>query len=170
MTPIEAKAKVLVWLRGHALLFAALEDDDGAGARLLDRMSGKQLPVRWGELREVVEKSSALRPQPYLLVVWHDGRQVALADVGFAFAPSTQSTGPLPDLPDVFCFRDFRHLSAGAQSLLGEEGRELEALRALLLAIALLDGARALGIEVAREERQLEAVLKQLEERGIKPG
>ena len=169
MTPIEAKAKVLVWLRGHALLFAALEDDDGAGARLLDRMSGKQLPVRWGELREVVEKSSALRPQPYLLVVWHDGRQVALADVGFAFAPSTRSTGPLPELPDVFCFRDLRHLMGGAQGLLEEEGRGPDALRAILLGIALLDGARDLQLDVSREERQLEKILAELEQRGVKP-
>jgi hypothetical protein len=108
-----------------------------------------------------------VRPEPYLVLVFHDGRQVALADVGFAFAPSIASTGPLPDLPQTFCFRDFRHLSQGIEGLLEEEGRESEALQAVLLAIALLDGARAVGFEVGREERALEGLLRRLEERGL---
>ncbi len=169
-TAVELKAKVLGFVRASALLFAAIEEADGRSAQILERGSGKILTVAWGELADAVEKSSELRPYPYLLLLWQDGRQVALADVGFAFAPSTQSTGPLQDLPDVFCFRDFRHLSDGARSLLEQDGRELESLRALLLSIALLDGARALGFEVAREERQLEVVLAELEQRGVKPG
>ena len=95
-------------------------------------------------------------------------RQLALADVGFAFAPSIASTGPLPDLPQTFCFRDFRHLAQGIEAILLEEGREREALSALLLAIALLDGARIAGFEVGREERALEALLRRMEERGIR--
>jgi hypothetical protein len=92
---------------------------------------------------------------------------VALADVGFAFAPSIASTGPLPDLPQTFCFRDFRHLSQGIDTILEEEGREGEALSAVLLAIALLDGARVVGFEISREERALESLLRRLEERGL---
>ena len=82
--------------------------------------------------------------------------------------PSIASTGPLPDLPQTFCFRDFRHLSQGIDGLLEEEGREKEALSALLLAIALLDGAKVVGFEVGREERALEGLLKRLEERGLR--
>jgi hypothetical protein len=169
MTPQEAKTKVLRYLGDNPGLFAAVEEPDGRAAQLLERASGKVLTVRWDELAEVALRASELRPHPYLILLWQDGRQVALADVGFAFAPSIQSTGPLPDLPDVFCFRDFRHLASGAQSLLEQEGRELEALRALLLGIALLDGARAVGFDVSREERQLEVTLRELERRGIKP-
>jgi hypothetical protein len=102
------------------------------------------------------------------VLVFQDGRQVALADVGFAFAPSTASTGPLPDLPQTFCFRDFRHLSQGIEAILAEEGREREALSAVLLAIALLDGARIVGFEVGREERTLMGLLRRLEERGVR--
>ena len=47
----------------------------------------------------------------------------------------------------VLCFRDFRHLSQGVESLLDEEGREREALGAILICIALLDGARAAGLD-----------------------
>jgi hypothetical protein len=59
-------------------------------------------------------------------------------------------------------------LSQGIESLLSQEGREKEALGAILMSIALLDGARAAGLEVGREERRLEDLLRALEERGLK--
>ena len=168
MTPAEAKAKVLEFARRPFAAVAAVEDEDGKGVRLLEPGSGKELRLRWDELAGVEEKSSAARPAPYLVLAFQDGRQVALADVGFAFAPSTVNSGPLPDLPAVLCFRDFAHLSQGIEALLAEPGREKEALAAILVCIALLDGARAAGLPVAREERRLEALLRALEERGLK--
>jgi hypothetical protein len=163
------KAKVLEFTRRPFAAVAAVEDEDGRGARLVEPGSGKELRLRWDELSQVEEKSSPQRPAPYLVLLFEDGRQVALAEVGFAFAPSTANTGPLPDLPAVLCFRDFRHLSQGVDAVLEEEGREKEALGAILICIALLDGARAAGLEVAREERRLDALLRKLEQRGIKP-
>ena len=168
MTPAEAKAKVLEFTRRPLAAVAAVEDEDGRGARLLEPGTGKELRVRWDELSQVEEKSSRMRPAPYLVLVFHDGRQVALADVGFAFAPSTANTGPLPDLPQVLCFRDFAHLSQGVEALLAENGREKEALGAILVCIALLDGAREAGLPVSREERRLDSLLRVLEQRGVK--
>ena len=168
MTPGEARAKVLEFTRRPFAAVAALEDEDGAGARLLEPGTGKDLRVRWSEIAHVEERATPLRPAPYLVLVFEDGRQVALADVGFAFAPGTANTGPLPDLPATFCFADFRHLSQGIESLLETGGREKEALGAILLCIALLDGARAAGLPVAREERTLDDLLRRLEERGVK--
>lgn len=168
MTPAESRAKVLEFTRRPFAAVAALEDEDGAGARLLEPGTGKDLRVRWSEIAHVEERSTPLRPAPYLVLVFEDGRQLALADVGFAFAPSTANTGPLPDLPATFCFTDFRHLSQGIESLLESEGREREALAAILLCIALLDGARAAGLAVGREERGLHHLLRRLEERGVK--
>ena len=168
MTPLEVKARVLEFCKRPLAAVAALEDEDGHGARLLEPGSGKELRVRWDEIDQAEEKRSDLRAAPYLILVWHDQRQVALSDVGFAFAPSTANTGPLPDLPQTLCFRDFRHLSQGIESLLTEDGREKEALGGILLCIALLDGARALGLEVSREERRLDKLLKLLEQRGLK--
>jgi hypothetical protein len=164
MTP---RAQVETFLRDAPRLFAAVADEDDRGVQLLESGTGKVLRLRWDELREAVLRRTPLRPDPYLVLVFHDGRQVALADVGFAFAPSIASAGPIPDLPETFCFRDFRHLSQGIEGLLEEEGREKEALSALLLAIALLDGARVVGFEVGREERVLEGLLRKLEERGL---
>jgi hypothetical protein len=168
MIPEEAKAKVLEFARRPFAAVAAVEDPDGNGARLLEPGTAKELRVRWDQITRVEERSSALRPAPYLLLLFEDGRQVALADVGFAFAPSTVHTGPLPDLPATLCFADFRHLSQGIESLLEEEGREKEALGAILVCIALLDGARGAGLDVGREERRLESLLRRLEERGVK--
>lgn len=164
----EARARVLAYLQGKMKLFAAIEDQDGRGAQLFESASGKSLAIRWDDLDDAVEKTTPLRPLPYLVLAFKDGRQVALADVGFAFAPSIASTGPLPDLPATFCFRDYRHLAAGVESLLSTDGREMEALAAVMLSIALLDGARVAGFDISREERGLEALLRRLEERGIK--
>lgn len=137
--------------------------------RLLEPGTGKDLKFKWDDLDKVEERKTPLRTSPYLLLLFRDQRQVALADVGFAFAPSIANTGPLPDLPPTLCFRDFRHLSQGIEQLLSdEEGREKEALGAILLCIALLDGARAVGLDVSREERHLDALLRRLEERGVR--
>jgi hypothetical protein len=168
MTPDDAKAKVLEFTRRPFAAVVAVEEPEGKGARLLEPASGKELRLRWDDLAQVEERTSPLRTGPYLVLLFHDGRQVALADVGFAFAPSTVNTGPLPDLPATFCFADFRHLSQGIEALLSQDGREREALGGVLVTIALLDGARAAGLEVAREERRLERLLRALEERGLK--
>ncbi len=168
MNPGEARAAVESFLRTNPGRFALLPDEDGRGARVLEAGTGKGLGLRWDEIADAAVRQNAVRPAPYLVVVFADGRQVALADVGFAFAPVTASTGPLPDLPATFCFRDFRHIAAGAEALLGEEGREREALAAVMLGIALLDGARAAGFDVSREERELESLLRRLEERGAR--
>src|SRR5260221_3002087 len=168
MTPAEMKAKVLEFCRRPLGAVVAVEDEDGGGARLTETGSAKDWRVRWDALAQAEEKQGPLRASSWLVLLWNEGKQVALADVGFAFAPSTANTGPLPELPQTFCFRDFRHLSQGIETLLAEEGREKEALGGILLCIALLDGARAVGIEVSREERRLDALLRLLEQRGIK--
>jgi hypothetical protein len=168
MTPEAARAKVLEFTRRPFAPVAAVEEEEGRAVRLLEPGTGKDLRLRWDELADVEEKRSPMRPAPWLVLAFQDGRQVALADVGFAFAPATVNTGPLPDLPPTLCFRDFRHLSSGVEALLAEEGREKEALGAILVCIALLDGARAAGLPVGREEQRLDGLLRALEERGVK--
>jgi len=168
VTPEEAREAVGSFLRTHPGWFALVPDDDARGAQLFEVGTGKALRIRWDEVTAASLRDNPTRPNPYLVLLFADGRQVALADVGFAFAPSTVSSGPLPDLPATFCFRDFRHLAAGAEALLGEDGREREAIAAVMLGIALLDGARAAGLDVSREERELEGLLRRLEERGAK--
>jgi hypothetical protein len=164
--PAELKARVLAFLRGRRTPLSVLEDEDGRSATLLDAPAGKSLRLRWDQLAQVEERSTRDHPEPYLLLLFEDGRQVALADVGFAFAPALHNSGPLPELPRTFCFRDFGVLASGIEQLLAQEGRGAEAARAILAAIALVDGARAAGFVVSGEERALEELLHKLEERG----
>ena len=166
-TPAEAKALVLAFLAQNRTPLLLLESDDGHGARLLETGSGQELRLRWDALAAAEEKRSLQRTAPWLALLFEDGRQVALADVGFAFAPSPRNSGPLPELPATCCFRDLGTLLSGIDALLAEGGREAEAARAFLVAIALVDGARDAGFAVSREERALEERLRRLEERGL---
>jgi hypothetical protein len=165
----DARLKVESFVRENPRLFLLVQGEEGRSAQIVEAATGKALPVEWGAIADAVEKENPVRYSRYLVLLFDDGRQIALADVGFAFAPSTVNTGPLPDLPTTLCFRDFRHLTSGVQALLGEEGREREALSAVMVALALLDGARAAGFEVSREERELDSLLRSLEERGATP-
>jgi hypothetical protein len=164
--PAELKARVLAFLRGRRTPLSVLEDQDGRSATLLETPAGKSLRLRWDQLAQVEERSTRDHPEPYLLLLFEDGRQVALAEVGFAFAPALHNSGPLPELPRTFCFRDFGVLASGIEQLLAPDGRGAEAARAILAAIALVDGARAAGFVVSGEERALEGLLHKLEERG----
>jgi hypothetical protein len=121
--PAELKARVLAFLRGRRAPLSILEDEDGRSATLLDAPAGKSLRLRWDQLAQVEERSTRDHPEPYLLLLFEDGRQVALADVGFAFAPALHNSGPLPELPRTFCFRDFGVLASGIEQLLAQEGR-----------------------------------------------
>lgn len=159
-----AREVVLAFLREHQPPLLCSEEP--GGARLLEPASGQELRLRWDQVERWEEKRSPLRTAPWLVLLLGDGRQVALADVGFAFAPSSRNSGPLPELPATVCFADLRTLLAGIDGLTGQEGRLGEATRALLVAIALVDGARDAGFDVSREERALEARLQNLEGRG----
>jgi hypothetical protein len=163
----DARAKIESFVRQNPRLFLLVPAADDRSAQIIETATGKALLLEWGAVADAVEKDNPLRQSRYLVLLFADGRQVALADVGFAFAPSTVNSGPLPDLPATFCFRDFRHLATSVQALLAEDGREREALSAVMLAIALLDGARSLQFDVSREERELDSLLRQLEERGV---
>jgi len=141
---------------------------DAEGPALLDVFSGKALPLDWRRVTRVAEARNSETGAPYLAVLRDDGRQVVLADVGVAFAPSTASTGPLPGLPPVVCFRDFAATEARlSHYLLGHPGDPVTRSHLDLFAflLAVLDGARDVGFEVSREERRLEGLLAEIEAR-----
>lgn len=159
--PADLRARAHAFLRDHRLPLVDTSDD-ARTATLLEAHSGKRLSFAWESVKALEERSSELRNQPYLLVLFHNGRQFALADVGVAFAPAVHNTGPLPELPATLCFRDLAVLSSGAEALI-DQGRAQEAVRGVLACIALLDGARAVGFEVGAEEKRLERLLARLE-------
>ncbi len=145
---------------------------DELGKSLIDAFSGKAIPLDVKDLVSVEQRAKAGTPEPYLALTYGDGRQLALADVGIAFAPDTRNTGELPDLPPVVCFRDYATLLGRLKhELYGHVDREpARATVALVMScLAILDGARRLGFDVGREEEELETHLAELEKRSAPP-
>jgi hypothetical protein len=106
--------------------------------------------------------------QPYLAIRRDDGVEVALTDAGVAFAPVTAATGSLEGLPRAVCLRDLAGAEARlAHFLLDHPGEppSREHVALFLFCLAVVDGARAVGLEVSAEERRLERMLGELEAR-----
>jgi hypothetical protein len=161
-SPAETAIEAYCRARPQALLW------DGEGRRLLDVFSGKTLPLDAAKVSAVQERENLEAGGRYLVVVRDDGRQLALAEVGIAFAPVTAASGPLPDLPPVVCFRDLITTLGRLEHFLldhPDEAPRQEHLALFLFCLAVVDGARATGFEVSSEERRLERVLGEIEAR-----
>lgn len=160
-----AKAKVRAWTDVHrqAVLY-----DDTTGT-LLDVASGKSTRVAWSNLTAFEEKPHPETGETYLLLLFDSGNQIALVDPGgVAFAPATENSGPIDNLPPVVCLRDFFTLKQRVEHYLYDHPDEpppREALDLVMICIATLDGARAVGFDVADLEGELEKSLNEIERR-----
>lgn len=141
---------------------------DEPGRMLLDVSSGKTLALDLAELEGVEERVDRGSGRPYLVLRFGDGRRLALTDAGIAFAPDFRNSGPVPELPEAVCFRDWSLLLARLEhELYAHPDREpsRDTVGLVMACIAVLDGARAQGFDVGREERRLETHLAELERR-----
>jgi hypothetical protein len=141
---------------------------DAASSTLLDVFSGKSLRLDLAAVAAVEERSDRDSGRPYLAIRRDDGAELALADPGVAFAPSTAATGPLGGLPPAVCFRDLASAEARlAHFLAGHPGERPDRAHLALFAfcLAVVDGARAAGFDVSAEERRLDRLLGELEAR-----
>jgi len=161
----EARSRVRQWSELHPT--AVLYDDDAAV--FLDVASGKSLRVAWIDVAGFEEKIHPESGESYLVLMFEQGQQVALVDPGgVAFAPSTINSGPVQDLPAVVCLKDFFTLRQRVDHYLYEHRDETpprECLDLIMISIAILDGARAVGFEVGDLEGELEKSLRELEKR-----
>jgi len=159
----EAKEKVKAWADKHR--HAVLYDEESA--TLLDVASGKSVHLPWREVKSFEEKVHPETKDAYLVLLFENGRQIALVDPGgVAFEPSTVNTGPLRDPPPVVCLRDFQTLKQRIDHYLFEHrdaAPPKESLDLVMICIAILDGARAVGFDVADLEGELEKSLRELE-------
>jgi hypothetical protein len=159
------KLKVQAWAEKHRE--AVLYDDESS--KLLDVASGKSVRILWGSVNAFEEKVHPETKDNYLILMFDNNTQIALVDPGgVAFAPSTENTGPLQDLPPVVCLRDFHTLKQRVDHYLydhPEEPLPRETLNLIMICIATLDGARAVGFDVADLEGELEKSLKEIERR-----
>jgi hypothetical protein len=161
----EAKRKVSAWVEKHkgAVLF------DEESSTFLDVASGRKTSIPWRDLAAFEEKNHPETQDSYLVLLFEDGKQIALVDPGgVAFAPSMENTGPLRDSPAVVCLRDFYTLKPRIDHYLYEHPDEpppKETLDLVMLCIAILDGARAIGFDIADLEGELEKSLTEIERR-----
>ncbi len=164
----DAKSKVKDWAEKHR--HAVLYDDENS--ILLDVASGRTVQLPWRDFKAFEEKVHPETKDAYLVVLFEDGHQIALVDPGgVAFEPSTVNTGPLRDLPPVACLKDFQTLKQRVDHYLHahqEEAPPKECLDLIMICIAILDGARAMGFDVGDLEGELDKSLRELERRTSK--
>ncbi len=164
----QAKAKVREWTQRHR--HAALYDEESS--TLLDVASGKSVSLPWRDVKAFEEKIHPETGDPYLVLLFENGNQIALADPGgVAFAPSEANTGPLKELPPVVCLKDFFLLKGRIDHYLTahqDEALPRECLDLVMASIAILDGARQTGFSVGELEDELEQSLREIEQRGPK--
>jgi len=167
MNTAQERAQALIqrWAEAHSQ--AALYDE--ASATIFDVASGKSLRMAWRNLTAFEEKIHTETRESYLVLLFENGTQVALVDPGgVAFAPSTENCGAVENLPPVVCLRDFLTLKQRVDHYLHEHADEplpRECLDLIMICIATLDGARAVGFDVGDFEKELEKSLNEIERR-----
>jgi hypothetical protein len=161
----QARSIVRLWADRHRQ--AVLYDDDSSV--LLDVASGKRLKIAWPALASYEEKVHPETQEPYLVLLFDDGTQLALVDPGgVAFAPSTVNSGAVENLPTVVCLRDLLMLKQRVDHFLYDHPDApppRECLNLIMICIATLDGARAVGFDVGDLEGELEKSLNEVERR-----
>ena len=161
----QTKAKVRAWTETHRR--AVLYDEESSS--LMDVTSGKSIRLPWQEVKAFEEKVHPETKDNYLVLLFENGTQVALVDPGgIAFAPSTENSGPVRDLPPVVCLKDFFTLKGRVDHYLyghPDEPPPKEVLDLVMICIATLDGARAVGFDVGDLEGELEKALNEIEGR-----
>jgi hypothetical protein len=161
----QAKSSVRQWIERHKR--AVLYDEETS--TLLDVASGKSVNLPWRDMTTFEEKVHPETSDTYLVLLFENGKQIALVDPGgVAFAPSTENSGPVQDLPPVVCLRDFHTLKQRVDHHLYDHPDEpppRETLNLIMICIATLDGARAVGFDVADLEGELEKSLNEIERR-----
>jgi hypothetical protein len=161
----QGKRKLRDWVDKHRS--AVLYDEEKAA--LLDIASGKSTHLYWGEVRAFQEKIHPETQDTYLIFLFQNEKQLALVDPGgVAFAPSTESTGGISNLPSVICLKDFFTLKSRIDHYLYDHPDEpppKEALDLVMICLATLDGARAAGFDVGDLEEELDKSLREIERR-----
>jgi hypothetical protein len=161
----QAKLKVSAWTGSHR--HVVLYDEESSTA--LDVASTKRIAIPWGDLTAFEEKIHPETNQTYLVLLFEGGNQIAFVDPGgIAFAPSTENIGPVQNLPPVVCLKDFYSLKSRVDHYLYDHPDEpppRECLDLIMICIATLDGARAIGLDVGDLEGELEKSLNEIERR-----
>jgi len=159
------RSLVRLWINRHpnAVLYEEASD------ALWDVASGKSIVVPWREVVAFEEKTHPETSDSYPVLLFENGAQIALVDPGgVAFSPSTANSGPVQGLPPAVCLKDFFTLKGRVDHYLYDHPDEpppRECLDMMMICIATLDGARAVGFDVGDLEGELEKSLNEIEKR-----
>ncbi len=150
------------WIRAHPGIFSVQENGDDLV--ITENFSRKIRILKSQEIERIEEKfNSAVLTESYVIILLTSGNQFVLSAQGFAFPPDFSNTGDIPLPYQVYCFQDFQNIFERLRHVASEEDRKKESLELILVLLAILDGAKKIGLEVGREEEQVNAVLSQLE-------
>ncbi len=152
---------ILQWLKSNPLVFQWKEENNQL---IFNELAS--LKTFSFDITEIVEHQ--LTPHPhgfadYLNLVFRNQTQIVLTHAGLAFAPDFQNTGPLDDAPGVVCMMDYYQMYNHLVDLSQIEEQAGQALRLFEVLIAILDGAKKIGLNVDAEEAQLDKLLSEFE-------
>lgn len=155
--------KINNWIQAHPGIFQIRNEKEGLW--VLENYSQKSRLLPGAEIQEVASRPNPLNPgESYLIVLFNSGQQLVLSQQGFVFPPDFTHTGPIPLPSQVYCMQDFQNLFGKLQHLAAEPDRGRESLELVMILIAILDGARAAGLEVTTEAREVDRILSNLEQ------
>lgn len=137
---------------------------DGAILTLKESFSQKQIRVDIQSIRNFRLKEHPHGMGAYLNLVFNDGKEIVLCHAGLAFPPGFVNTSPLPDAPPVSCLQDYADLLNNLKALLRDSSQRQQALGLFNVLISILDGAKAVGLDVVDEEEKLNELLTAFEE------
>ncbi|HLL51965.1 MAG TPA: hypothetical protein VK447_00380 [Myxococcaceae bacterium] len=164
---MDSRAAQLSALRDFCSKHAGAVLFDEPAGLLTDVASGRSVALDLPDLQTVEPKAQSESGVPYLWLSYATGRRLALTPVGIAFPPDFRQTGPVRELPELVSLTEHGLLLQQLKSTLYAHPDQASkgTVRLLLMGIAIIDGARAAGLDVTQEARELEHHLSELEKR-----
>src|SRR3989338_7824952 len=158
---MELKDAILKWLADYPGVFTFTELKEGI--HLTEIATRKERRFFYPEVKQWRRKANPEGVGDYLNLVFENGHELVLCHAGFAFSPSYLSTGQVQGLPEVLCFQDFYRFKTHLDHLYQNPQMKKEAVRTLMTCMALLEGAKLVGLDISAEEKSLEIILNWLE-------
>lgn len=163
MNAANLKTALAKWLHDYPAIFTATEVAHGMTLTEID--THKSRTILYPEVKQWRRKANPEGLGDYINLVFEDERELVLCHAGFAFTPSYVAGTPPRPLPPVVCFHDYYRLRGHLEHLYRDRALDqmAEMLNTVMQCLAILAGAKLVGLECATEERELEPVLNWLE-------
>ncbi len=135
---------------------------------LLDVYSNRSIKIPANTVETALERENKDTSGSYVVILRDTGNQLVLSEPGLAWPPVNIAEIPMNQLPDVVCWRDFENAARVIEHHLlhhPNEAPSQEIILTVMFCTSVLAGARVAGFDVDGPERDLEALLKALEQK-----